>query len=239
MSSESIVDPLAPSAAANSITRNPETDRAGPAVAEPALRRVGSKFGRVALTLALIAGGVGAVVELASGQQKPSAAAPKAAPKATAAIEAPAAVVAPVAPEKVNNTMPAWTVGCFSASRAAAADCKIEQRLFIKETGRALSIATIDIPGATRKPVLLLHLPNGLALQDGVSFSIDGGAATPLLLQSCDGNGCYATLALTPAVLETMKTGKVMAVKAIAANREVLTFQHLLTDFAPALAAAQ
>jgi invasion protein IalB len=238
MSRKSLIDPLALSATAKSITGNPETDRTGAAVAAPALRRIWSRLGRVALTFVLIAAGVGVLAEFASGQQKPPAAAPKAAPKAPAAVEAPAPVVAPSGPEKVNIA-PAWTVNCFSLSRAAAADCKIEQRLFVKETGRALSVATIEIPGATRKPVLVLHLPNGLALQDGVSLGIDNGPATPLLWQSCDGNGCYATLILTPALIETMKTGKVMAVKAIAANREPLTFQHLLTDFAAAYEAAK
>lgn len=240
MSRESIIDPRAQSATANSIFGNSEADRTGLPVAVPVLPRVWSKLGRVTLTLVLIAVGVGAPVEFASGQQKQQAAAPKAAPKFPAAVEAPASapVVAAPGPEKVNTAL-AWTVNCFSSSRLAPADCKIEQRLFAKETGRGLSVATIEIPGATRQPVLVLHLPNGLALQDGVSLAIDNGTATPLLWQSCDGNGCYATLILTPALIETMKTGKVMAVKVSAANREPLTFQHLLTDFAAAYEAAK
>ena len=220
------------------------------------------RYGRIAFTFVLIAGGVAAFGSLkaepklkASGGLEALAQAPAPSakakaepkPKASAASQAPtapvtpapAAVVAPSAPEKVNNTMPAWTVGCFSPARAAAPDCKIEQRLYVKETGRNISIAVVNIPGATRQPTLFLQLPNSLALQQGVSLSIDDGAATPVLLQSCDGNGCYATLVLTPALLERMKTGKVMAVKATAANREPLTFQHLLTDFAVAYEAAK
>jgi invasion protein IalB len=155
-------------------------------------------------------------------------------------VTAPAPAAAAAAePEKVNSARPAWTVACFSASRAAAPDCKIEQRLLAKETGRLLSAAVIDIPGATRKAVLLMQLPNGLALQEDVSLSIDDGAAMPLILQSCDGSGCYATLALTPALIEAMEKGKVMTVKATAANREPLVFRHLLTDFATAYEAAK
>lgn len=70
------------------------------------------------------------------------------------------------------------------------------------------SAAVIVIPGNTRQPVLYLQLPNSLALQQGVSMSIDDGPVAPPLLQSCDGNGCYATLTLTPGLLESMKTGK-------------------------------
>jgi hypothetical protein len=36
-----------------------------------------------------------------------------------------------------------------------------------------------------------------------------------------------------------MKKGKVMAVKAVAANGQTLVFQHLLTDFATAFEAAK
>jgi invasion protein IalB len=135
--------------------------------------------------------------------------------------------------------MPAWTVSCASPARAVAPDCKLEQRLFARESQRLLSAVVIVIPGNTRQPVLYLQLPNGLALQEGVSMSIDAGPVAPPQLQSCDGSGCYATLALSPALLESMKAGKGLTVKATAANRELLTFQHLLADFSPAFESAK
>ena len=150
-----------------------------------------------------------------------------------------AGAAAPPAPEKLNNAMPAWTVSCASPARAVAPDCKLEQRLFARESQRLLSAVVIVIPGNTRQPVLYLQLPNGLALQEGVSMSIDAGPVAPPQLQSCDGSGCYATLALSPALLESMKAGKGLTVKVTAANRELLTFQHLLADFSPAFESAK
>ena len=150
-----------------------------------------------------------------------------------------AGAAAPPAPEKLNNAMPAWTVSCASPARAVAPDCKLEQRLFARESQRLLSAVVIVIPGNTRQPVLYLQLPNGLALQEGVSMSIDAGPVAPPQLQSCDGSGCYATLALSPALLESMKAGKGLTVKVSAANRELLTFQHLLADFSPAFESAK
>lgn len=151
----------------------------------------------------------------------------------------PVVATAPPAPEKLNNAMPAWTVSCASPARAVAPDCKLEQRLFARESQRLLSAVVIVIPGNTRQPVLYLQLPNGLALQEGVSMSIDAGPVAPPQLQSCDGSGCYATLALSPALLESMKAGKGLTVKATAANRELLTFQHLLADFSQAFESAK
>ena len=151
----------------------------------------------------------------------------------------PVVATAPPAPEKLNNAMPAWTVSCASPARAVAPDCKLEQRLFARESQRLLSAVVIVIPGNTRQPILYLQLPNGLALQEGVSMSIDAGPVAPPQLQSCDGGGCYATLALSPALLESMKAGKGLTVKATAANRELLTFQHLLADFSQAFESAR
>lgn len=206
-----------------------------PPLPPSARRREWSWTATVAFALALVAAGFIAFGGLAAEDKRK----PKPAPAAEAAPPAPAAAPAPSEPAKLNEAKPAWTVGCFSSARGAAPDCKIEQRLFAKETGRALSVAVVDIPGATRKPTLLMQLPNGLALQEGVSVTIGDGTPTPLVLQSCDGSGCLATLVLTPALIEAMEKGKVMAVKAVAANRQPLVFEHLLTDFAAAYEAAK
>ncbi|MDI1262685.1 MAG: invasion associated locus B family protein [bacterium] len=204
----------------------------------------------LAVALALLAGGILAALPSATFAQAPAPAAPARAnpatkPKATEQAQpapqaAPAQPATPSSgPEKINSALPAWTTSCGSQARSAAPDCKLEQRVFAKETSRLLSAASIVVPGNTRQPMLLLQLVNGLAIQQGVSVNVDDGAATPVMLQSCDGNGCYATLALTPALLESMRSGKVMTVKATVANRETLAIQHLLTDFAAAFDAVK
>ena len=48
----------------------------------------------------------------------------------------PVVAAVPSVPEKLNNAMPAWTVNCASPVRAVAPDCKLEQRLFAKESQR-------------------------------------------------------------------------------------------------------
>jgi invasion protein IalB len=155
-----------------------------------------------------------------------------------AAVPTPPAAVSPPAPEKLGGT-PAWAAICFSKSRSAAVDCKLEQRLVAKETGRALAVAIVDVPAATRKATLILHMPTGLALQESASLTIDGSNATPLLWQSCDGSGCYATAALTPTLVEAMKKGTSMVVKASFANRDPVVFPFLLTDFSAGYDAVQ
>ena len=199
--------------------------RAGPSP----VRRL-RRFVLLAVTLCPLAAGA---------QQKPSA---KPAPKPldAPAIVAPAPVPSIAAgPQKVNGASPAWTVTCVSHARAVPVDCALEQRLYAKETGQLLSVAVISVPGANRQPTLVLQLPTGLALQDGVSVTIDDGPAHPVALQSCDGRGCFASLAIHPDLLDAMRVGKVMTVRAVSGAHETLTFPHMLSDFGTAYDAAK
>ncbi len=135
---------------------------------------------------------------------------------------------------------PAWVVSCVSASRAAPADCKIEQRLVAQETGQSLSLAVVSVPGATRKPVLQFLLPTGLSLPEGVTLKIDDGKPVAVPLQFCDGSGCLASLPLTPALVDSLQKGKTLTVQAVAGgSRQPYAFNHVLTDFAAAWGAAK
>lgn len=196
------------------------TDRRGPSALLPLL---------VCLTLGIIAAPAGA-------QQEPVAKPAAQAPDAQAAAPPPSL---PPAPQKVNGASPAWVVACVSHARAIPADCTLEQRLFAKETSQLLSVAVVSVPGATRQPTLVLQLPTGLALQDGVSLTIDDGLARSVALQSCDGRGCFASLPIQPDLLEAMRAGKVMTIRAVSGAHENLAFPHMLTDFATAYDAAK
>jgi invasion protein IalB len=176
----------------------------------------------------------------AAGAQPKPPAKPATKPLDAPTVVAPApAPSIPAGPQKVNGASPAWTVTCVSHARAVPVDCALEQRLFAKETGQLLSVAVVSVPGANRQPTLVLQLPTGLALQDGVSVTIDDGPARPAVLQSCDGRGCFASLAIAPDLLEAMRAGKVMTVRAVSSAHETLAFPHMLTDFGTAYDAAK
>ena len=142
-------------------------------------------------------------------------------------------VAAPAKPAK------AWRVSCTSSARSAAPDCFVAQQLVAKDSGRLLSVATVEIPGSTRKPVLMLHLPSGLSIPAGVAIKVDTSTEIPVVLQFCDGSGCYATLAIDPALLTAMKAGHLMSVLATSSDGAHLAFQHLLPGFAASYKDAQ
>ncbi len=183
-----------------------------------------------------------AVVSLPSpllAQQKPGTKPPSAAVPSSPAREPVPAVTAPVAVDPKKSNAPAWTVGCASRVRGGAADCSMEQRLFDQASGRLLSVALFNVPGSTRQPMLVLQLPIGLSLPDGVSLTIDELPARPVAFQSCDARGCLASIPVTPEFLAALKQGKAMTVRAVSVSRDVMIFPHSLSDFSVSFDAIQ
>ncbi len=127
------------------------------------------------------------------------------------AVALAAAMLAPglgtAAAEDKAPSPPGWVSACDAPTRAAPLDCHIEQRAVLAANGQLVAAVTIRVPGATRKPLLMVRLPLGLSLEGGVTLAVDGAGARSLPLQTCDGSGCYAGAPMPPALLAAMRGG--------------------------------
>jgi invasion protein IalB len=143
-----------------------------------------------------------------------TAPAPAARPAAAPAAPKPAA--APAKP-----TGPAWLSGCQAEGRTAQLNCAMEQRLGLSQTGQQLAAMVIQVPGATRKPSLILQLPLGMNLTAGATLQIDANPALKVPIQACDQNGCVASMALPDATLAQMQTAKAMTLTVQGGNKPI------------------
>lgn len=109
--------------------------------------------------------------------------------------------------ETGNKRPPEWIAACVAAGRAAPADCTLEQRLLLADSGELAAAVKIRVPDSPRQPAMVLHLPQGLFLPAGVNLRVDEGKAVNLQLQTCDGRGCYAGMVVTDELLGAMKAG--------------------------------
>lgn len=105
-----------------------------------------------------------------------------------------------------------WGARCTSAGREAKADCQMEQRVVISNTGQLLAAITIRVPIDSEAPVMMIQTPLGLHLPAGVKLDIDSAPVDTLPLQTCDGAGCYAALVVSPALVESLKRGTTLNV---------------------------
>ncbi len=172
--------------------------------------------------------------------------APKAAPKAAPApapapAQAPAAQAqpgqqaqAPANPQEGPQLIYApWTKFCVKGDPNSKQICFTGKDGRI-ESGQPVIAAVVIEPEGEPKKVLRVTLPLGMALVHGTRIVVDNNPPQQSGYVFCFANGCVSDYEATPELINTMKSGKNLAVQAIAANQQALTLLLPLADFAKA-----
>jgi invasion protein IalB len=173
-----------------------------------------------------------AATGLSFAQQTPKETS-KEAPKAkgqpqTQATPAPSPSAAPA------PAQPGWAARCSSAGRDAPLECAMEQNAILTKTGQLVVLVNIRVPGDTRAPIALVQLPLGLNLQAGAKFQVDDGKPTDLPIQTCENRGCYASVPVSPEMLNALRAGKQLKIIFQDLAKETITIPMPLTDFTAA-----
>jgi invasion protein IalB len=159
------------------------------------------------------------------GQQTPKA---KGQPPQAQATPTPSPSAAPA------PAQPGWAARCSSAGREAPLECAMEQSAVLSKTGQLVVLVNIRMPADTRTPIALVQLPLGLNLQAGAKFQVDDGKSVDLPIQTCENRGCYASVPLSPEMLNSLKSGKQLKVIFQDLAKETLAIPMPLTDFSAA-----
>jgi invasion protein IalB len=146
--------------------------------------------------------------------------------QATPAPASPAAPTATPAPAQ-----PGWIARCSSPGRDAPLECAMEQSAVLTKTGQLVALVNIRVPGDTRAPVALVQLPLGLNLQAGAKLQVDDGKSAELPVQTCENRGCYASLPISPEMLNALRAGKQLKVVFQDLAKETIAIPISLADF--------
>ncbi|HEV7719516.1 MAG TPA: invasion associated locus B family protein [Arsenicitalea sp.] len=126
-----------------------------------------------------------------------------------------------------------WETRCVSDGRQVVADCSIVQRAVVQKTGQLVGMVTVrTAPGG--KPTLLTSTPLGLFIPGGVNVDVDGTSPQKLDLQTCDRNGCLASLAISDGLLGAMQKGQKFNVSFQGMNKQMVTLPMSLAGFTAA-----
>ena len=115
------------------------------------------------------------------------------------------AQTAPAAGGAPQIVISGWKVECDS--QGAALNCRVTDTATQTGTGLVIAALGISLATDTKKPVLTLQLPLGLAVTDPITLSADGATQTYALI-TCDRAGCFARAPIGDALLEKMRAGK-------------------------------
>jgi invasion protein IalB len=124
---------------------------------------------------------------------------------ALAQTAVPASAPAPAAAAAPQIAITGWRVECDS--QGTALNCRVTDQVTQSGTGALIGALAVALAPDTKKPVLTLQLPLGLAVTDPVTLSSDG-ASQPYTLITCDRSGCFARAPIDAALLVKMRGDK-------------------------------
>ncbi|MFZ1965556.1 MAG: invasion associated locus B family protein [Bradyrhizobium sp.] len=169
------------------------------------------------IAVAAFAGGGVSSAQPKAKSQAPAQAAPTPSPSGTSA-----------------PAQPGWAARCSSGSRDAPLECAIEQNAVLTKTGQLVVLVNIRVAGDTRAPIALVQLPLGLNLQAGAKLQVDDGKSVELPIQTCENRGCYASIPVSPEMLNALRSGKQLKVLFQDLAKETIAIPMTLTDFTAA-----
>lgn len=103
-----------------------------------------------------------------------------------------------------------WVSQCSSSTRKAEPDCSMENRILIKSTGQVFFSSTLQVLAKTREPVVVLRVPLGLDMSEGVAVKIDDSFTEKYRLQTCEQSGCYVQVKSPEKIISAMQKGKIL-----------------------------
>jgi len=113
--------------------------------------------------------------------------------------------------EPIAGKQPGWSSKCVRENRKSSDECYVEELLY---ASNAQPIASVAVRTASDKanPTLLIRVPVGLFLPAGVSVQIDGCKPEPVILQTCEAQGCFGEMQLNPTLISALTAGKELSV---------------------------
>ena len=151
-----------------------------------------------------------------------------------ATLAPPAAQTGQAPAGQIQAGQTSWVSQCASDSRGGVLQCSVKAEVGVAATGQLLASFTVNIPSDTHMPAMLVQVPLGLSLAEGVSLNVDGANSQTLPLQTCDTNGCYAGGPVAAKLLTALMGGKTLTIAFVGINKQAVTLPFNLTGFAAA-----
>lgn len=137
------------------------------------------------------------------------------------------------APAAAQTESP-WDTRCSQPERRAEPSCEMTQTVVVPDSRQVLLRVEVEIPAGDAGPRMVLQLPHGIYLPAGITLEIDEQEWQETVVQTCDGNGCYAGFPVDEASLERLQGGAQMTVGFQSLAREGMRVPVDLSGFTAA-----
>ena len=106
--------------------------------------------------------------------------------------------------------------------------------IVLQETGQQLVAVTVKREPGKPLPAMMIQVPLGLFLPDGVKIKIDDGALRQLDVQTCNAEGCYAGTSVSQDLLTALMAGQGLTVSFSSLSKKPMTIPMPLAGFSSA-----
>jgi invasion protein IalB len=128
-----------------------------------------------------------------------------------------------------------WTARCETRKDSKQQTCFVFQNLLLKKENKRLLHVAVGYLVSKDQPVAFFTLPLGVSLPGGVSVTVDDGKPVRVRYERCDASGCLAPLALTEALVKSLKGGRWARVAFFDATRREVSVPVSLLGFTSGL----
>ena len=148
-------------------------------------------------------------------------------------ISSPVAVQAQQPTDAAGNAN--WSTQCSASSRKVPLVCAMEQRVFVRETGKQFAKVTLQTGAAgSAETLMLIELPLGLSIADGVTIQVDSAKPETLSIETCEASGCYVTLNVDKERLAQLMKGTEMSLNFNNLQKQQISLPIRLSGFSEA-----
>jgi invasion protein IalB len=113
--------------------------------------------------------------------------------------------------QSIQTAETGWQVICrpHQADRSKL-DCSIVYETFT--TNDRVRVTAVEIVKGEKGRTVIVSVPVGVNLKDGLELMIDGANRQALTYASCQSNGCFATFDMDAKLIDTIRKGKNLSV---------------------------
>jgi len=124
-----------------------------------------------------------------------------------------------------------WRVDC-SSKDPKVLDCQAIDQVVLHGTNQQLVTMTVRLPADTKKPTLLIQLPLGIAVSNGITMTVGDAPPESYPIQTCTQAGCFAGATLADRTLDLMRSGTQLRVAFSTLEKQTTTVTLPLSGFA-------
>jgi invasion protein IalB len=119
-----------------------------------------------------------------------------------------AAPAAPASPgPALQISISGWSLQCGSPG-GGKLFCQLLDQVSVRSNGAVLAALSVHQTAGSKSPAMLLQVPVGIAVDEGVRVSVASGTEQTLPVVTCNRNGCFAQAPISAALLAAMRAGK-------------------------------